>query len=65
MEIVAFIHDADSLNRITNHYDLDTEIPALEPDGRLRQRRSQECACPPTLPLRLSRHLDSHAILSL
>ena len=31
MEIVAFIHDADSLNRITAHYDLDTEVPALAP----------------------------------
>jgi len=31
MEIVAFIHDADSLRRITDHYGLDTEVPALAP----------------------------------
>jgi hypothetical protein len=31
MEIVAFIHDADSLTRITSHYGLDTDIPALAP----------------------------------
>ncbi len=34
MEIVAFIHDADSLNRITRPYGLDTEVPALAPAGR-------------------------------
>ena len=31
MEIVAFIHDPDSLRRITDHYGLDTEVPALAP----------------------------------
>jgi len=31
MEIVAFIHAAASLTRITSHYDLDTEVPALAP----------------------------------
>jgi len=28
---VAFIHDADSLRRITDHYGLDTEVPTLAP----------------------------------
>ena len=31
LEIVAAIHDADSLQRITHHYGLDTEIPDLKP----------------------------------
>jgi len=31
LEIVTAIHDADSLQRITHHYGLDTEIPELHP----------------------------------
>ena len=31
LEIVTVIHDADSLQRITRHYGLDTEVPELKP----------------------------------
>jgi len=31
MEIAAFIHDPDSLHRITTHHRLDSEVPELKP----------------------------------